>query len=115
MPKGIELVDVDAHPLQVADKILEASLVYASSLHGIIFAHALNRPCVFVKPQMDEPMIKCEDYYASVGMTFPKPLERIDDIDYKASPDSTPDLKYDKNDFIFPSINALTEMGTIQK
>lgn len=115
LPKGIELVDVDVHPVQLANKIQESGLVYASSLHGIIFAHALNRPCVFVKPQTDEPIIKYEDYYASVDITFPKPIESIYDIDYKTSPDSPADLKYDKNDFMFPSINILMEMGIIQQ
>jgi len=114
LPKGIELVDIDAHPLQVAGNIQKARLVYASSLHGIIFAHALNRPCVFVKPQTEELIIKYEDYYASVDLTCPKPLESIFEIDFKRSPDSPPDLKYDQRDFMFPSIHSLMEMGIVQ-
>src|SRR5690606_38420197 len=54
LPKGITLVDIDAEPLELARTIREANLVYASSLHGIIFAHALERPCVWVKPQTEE-------------------------------------------------------------
>jgi pyruvyltransferase len=114
-PRGIEVVDVDVQPVQLANKIQEAGLVYASSLHGIIFAHALNRPCVFVKPQTDEPMIKYEDYYTSVDITYRKPIESIYDIDYKTSPDSPADLKYDKKDFMFPSVDSLMEMGIIQQ
>jgi len=114
LPKGIEFVDIDTHPIQLAKKIQESKLVYSSSLHGIIFAHALNRPCVFVKPQTDEPMIKYEDYYASVDISFPKPISSIYDIDFKTSPNSPCDLKYNKEDFIFPTIIILKELGLIQ-
>jgi pyruvyltransferase len=114
LPKGIEFVDIDAHPIQLANKIQESSLVYSSSLHGIIFAHALNRPCVFIKPQTDEPMIKYKDYYASVDIVFPKPLPSIYDVGFKKIPDSPPDLKYNIEDFIFPPISLLKEIGLTQ-
>lgn len=114
LPKGIELVDIDAHPIQLANKIQESGLVYSSSLHGIVFAHALNRPCVFVKPQTDESIIKYADYYASVDLEFQKPIENIYDLDHKRWPNSPPDLKYKKEDLAFPSIRYLKEVGVYQ-
>jgi hypothetical protein len=110
LPKAIKIVNIDSHPIDLAHKIQSSSLVYSSSLHGVIFAHALNRPCVLVKPQTDEPIIKYRDYYASVDLPFQKPLESIYDVDFKKSPDSPPDLKYTREDFSFPSVSFLKEM-----
>ena len=107
----MSLVDIDAHPLDVFRKIEEAELVYSSSLHGIIFAHALNRPCVFVKPQTEEPILKYKDYYASINQDYVEPLDSIYDVNYKSSPMSPLSLDYRKEDFVFPSIKSLIELG----
>jgi len=113
LPRGIEFVDVDLRPHQLAKEIAKASLVYSSSLHGMIFAHALNRPCVLVRPQTDEPLVKYEDYCASVDIPFIKPLASIYDASFLNSPDSPPDLKYAREDFYFPSIELLAERGIL--
>ena len=111
LPSNMSLVDIDAHPLDVFRKIEEAELVYSSSLHGIIFAHALNRPCVFVKPQTEEPILKYKDYYASINQDYIEPLDSIYDANYKSSPISPLSLNYKKEDFIFPSLKSLIELG----
>ena len=114
LPKGIRLVNIDSKPVDLAYEIQSSRLVYSSSLHGIIFAHALNRPCVMVKPQTDEPLIKYEDYFASMDLTFKKPLDNINNVNFKQSPDSPPDLKYSEEDFLFPSIQHLIDHGIAQ-
>jgi pyruvyltransferase len=111
LPKGIELVDIDCHPLHLANCIQSASLVFSSSLHGVIFSHALDRPCVLVRPHTNEPIIKYKDYFASVNLKFPKLLEDIHDVDFKKCPNSPPSLKYTLEDFFFPTIDFLKEQG----
>lgn len=115
LPRGISFVDIDSEPLKLAKMISAAELVYSSSLHGIIFAHALNRPCVFVRPQTDEPLLKFEDYFMSVGIKYEKPLDSIYEFDYLTSPNSPPDLNYGLEEFYFPSADYLTDNGIIVK
>lgn len=110
MPKGIRLVDIDARPAQIAEAILGAELVYASSLHGVIFAHALNRPCVLVQPAQ-QALLKYEDYFAAVGLPFPKPLPFIQDADFRTAPVSPADLSFREEDFIFPEVALLRDAG----
>src|SRR5690606_35834836 len=62
-PKGVKVVNIDSNPEKLARQILNAKVVYASSLHGIIFSHALQKECIFVRPQSEEPIFKYEDYY----------------------------------------------------
>lgn len=111
LPKGIRFVDIDAAPEAVAREIIGAELVYASSLHGVIFAHALHRPCVLVRPQTVEPMLKYEDYYASVGLALPKPLDDIWQANLASAPSSPADVSYGEDDFVFPSIELLRKAG----
>jgi hypothetical protein len=111
LPKGICLVDIDNRPRDVARAILSAELVYSSSLHGIIFAHALGRPCVFVGPQTEEPLIKYEDYFASIGRAMPRPLTSIHDARSSRAPDSPIDLRYTEEDFVWPSLEELVAHG----
>ena len=113
LPKGIRLVDIDNHPRDVAHAILSAELVYSSSLHGIIFAHALGRPCIFVAPQTKEPMLKYEDYFASIGLPMPKPLASILDVRPSRTPDSPIDLRYAREDFVWPGLEELVTHGIV--
>lgn len=78
IPTGIEFVDIDATPADVARRIMEAELVFTSSLHGIIFSHALGRPCVPVRPQTEEPGFKYQDYFLSMGLDQPVFLDGIE-------------------------------------
>ena len=98
----------------VAKQIQKAECVYSSSLHGIIFAHSLGRPCVFVRPMTKEPMLKYEDYFLSVGLSPPKPLDSIADADFATSPTSPPTLSVDLNQIVFPAEAELIARGIIQ-
>lgn len=111
LPSGIRFVDIDSDPRDVALAVIGAELVYTSSLHGIIFAHALGRPCMWVRPQTDEPMLKYEDYYASVGLDLPKPLDSIWDASTASAPISPADIRYQEDDFVFPDIEFLRDAG----
>lgn len=67
------VLDVDQAPRVFARQIAEAETVYSSSLHGVIFAHALGRPAALVAPRTAEPEIKYRDYFASVGLKWRTP------------------------------------------
>lgn len=68
------VVDVDASPLEFGRDIARSEIVYSSSLHGVIFAHALGRPAVLVAPRTSESEFKYRDYFASVGLKWQTPL-----------------------------------------
>lgn len=114
VPAAMRVVDIDNNPLLIARNIQSAECVYSSSLHGLIFAHALGRPCVFVRPESDEPLLKFEDYFLSVGLAFPKPLDTIGDADFAATPTSPASLSFDAQAIIFPSEELLKGRGIIQ-
>ena len=63
---GYEIVLPTEHPLQVAEKISKASFVVTTSLHGRIFADALEIP-VFSVETLREPSFKFMDYASSIG------------------------------------------------
>lgn len=107
LPRGLKYIDIDNPAAKIAEQILSSEVVYSSSLHGIIFAHALNRPCVFVRPQTTEPLVKYLDYYESIDMPMPIPLSSIHEIDFARAPLSPAGLKYAKNDFMFPDLEFL--------
>ncbi len=64
------VVDIDATPLSVATEIARAEVVHTSSLHGLIWAHALGRDALLVQPRTAESAFKYEDYFASVNAPF---------------------------------------------
>jgi pyruvyltransferase len=110
LPPSMRMVDVDATPTRLGRQILGAELVYSSSLHGIIFAHALNRPCVLVRPAR-QGLMKYEDYFASVGLPFKAPLGSIHEADFGAAPTSPAEVVFREEDFVFPDISLLREAG----
>ena len=112
-PKGISLIDIDNAPINVAKNIMSCELVYSSSLHGLIFAHALGRPCVFVAPKTEEPLFKYEDYYASIGVPMPSPLDRIESRQMFAKPTSPVEVRYSRETFEFPEPDVLREYGVL--
>ena len=114
VPRGIHILDIDNSPLRIARQIQRAECVYSSSLHGIIFAHAIGRPCVFVRPATEEPLLKFEDYYLSVGLMPPKPLDSIADAKLTTAPTSPAILSLDPNQITFPDTNWLKERGIIE-
>jgi len=106
-PKEIKVVNIDNSPYKIAKEILKAKVVYASSLHGIVFAHALNKPCVFVKPQSDEPLFKYRDYYLSIGHELPEGLKDIYDVNFLRDKPLIMNKPIGLNDFYFPKIDTL--------
>lgn len=64
------LINIDDTPENVAVQIARAEVVYTSSLHGLIWAHALGRPACLVTPQTEESEFKYRDYLQSVGLSF---------------------------------------------
>lgn len=114
-PKGIKLVNIDNHPLKVAKEILKAKVVYASSLHGIIFSHALGKECIFVRPQSEEPIFKYRDYYYSIGLDLPVPLPDIYSTNFLTNKATVLGECINMNDFYFPDSNTLVRKGVILK
>ena len=112
-PKGLKIVNIDNSPKTIAKEILNAKVVYTSSLHGIIFSHALNKECIFVKPQSDEPIFKYEDYFLSVGLDLPMPLTDIYQINFKTDEGSFLVKPIGLKDFYFPEISFLKKSGII--
>jgi len=113
LPKEIKLVDIDNDPQVVARSILKSKLVYASSLHGIIFSHSLGVPCIYVKPQTEEPEFKFIDYYESVNLPYKKPLSSIASFDFQRDSDTPADIRVIESDFYFPTVEELTSRGII--
>ena len=113
-PKGIKVVNIDMHPKKLAKEILNAKVVYSSSLHGIIFSHALNKPCVFVKPQTNEPIFKYRDYYLSIGQELPEAINDIDSINFFTDKPSLLSRTIGIDDFYFPSLNELDQYGIVK-
>jgi pyruvyltransferase len=110
VPKGMQLIDIDNDPVAVARKIQDVELLYTSSLHGMIFAHALGRPCVLIRPLTPEGELKYQDYMASVGLTW-RPWVPLDDARRSPSPTSPVDLEYQPADFALPTIETLRTLG----
>lgn len=112
-PKGIRVVSIDNSPKVIAKEILNAKVVYTSSLHGIIFSHALNKECIFVKPQSDEPIFKYEDYYLSIGLELPVALENIYSVNFKKDEGTVLQKPIGINDFYFPDTSELKKKGIL--
>ena len=108
-PKGIDVVSVDSSPKKIAKKILNAKIIYTSSLHGIIFSHALKKPCVFIKPQSNEPMFKYEDYFLSVGLDFIDPIKDIFSLNFTLDKPSFLNKKIGIDNFYFPNKELLID------
>lgn len=113
VPPGIHIIDIDNIPLRIAHQIQRAECVYSSSLHGIVFSHALKRPCVLVRPATQEPMLKFEDYFLSVGINPPIPLDSIADAKFARAPTSPAALTVDIAEIVFPSEAQLRSRGVI--
>jgi len=112
-PNGIKVVNIDNKPETIAQEIMNAKVVYASSLHGIIFSHALNKPCVFVQPQSEEPIFKYRDYFLSIGMDMPKPIKSIYELNFVTDQQTILKRAVTQDDFHFPSKKELKLAGIV--
>jgi pyruvyltransferase len=111
LPDTMHFIDIDADPLDVGREILTCEIVLSSSLHGIVFAHALGRTAVLVRPGTREPLSKFEDYYLSVDLPFKPPLDSVDEFSGLIHDQSPPTLRYEREDFFFPPLSELKERG----
>ena len=67
---GFSIVLPGLTPREVAQEIAQSQLVVTTSLHGLVFANALDRPCQFIAPPADEPTFKYRDYCGSLGVDY---------------------------------------------
>jgi pyruvyltransferase len=67
----ILFIDVQAEPMSVFESISQCELIFSSSLHGIIFAHALGCRAAWIEPsdRVVGKGFKFYDYYMSLGIT----------------------------------------------
>jgi pyruvyltransferase len=100
VPSALRLIDIDNEPVDVAKQIQEAELLYTSSLHGLIFAHALGRPCVLIRPLTEESELKYQDYLASVHVPW-RPWRSLDEAR----------RSYEAADFALPTLSTLRAQG----
>ncbi|HIB49056.1 MAG TPA: polysaccharide pyruvyl transferase family protein [Flavobacteriaceae bacterium] len=108
-PKEIKFVSIDNEPKRLAVEILKSSVVYTSSLHGIIFSHALKKECVFVAPQTEEPIFKYQDYFLSINQKLPEPIKHIYDFNFSKDKTTFLDKEIGIDQFYFPSKEELTK------
>mgnify|MGYP001038776272 CR=1 FL=1 len=78
--------DAPGHWLDFVDEIAGASLVVASSLHGLIVAEAYGVPAVWAKfsDRITGGDFKYLDFYASIGKTGQHPVKVAGDDDFPA-------------------------------
>jgi pyruvyltransferase len=104
------VVRIDADPVRLAQEIARAEFVFTSSLHGLIFAHALGRPARLVSPGSSEPLIKYQDYFASIGLRW-RTLVDIDEAVRSPKDDSPVSLPHSLGDVRLPPLEELLEAG----
>lgn len=105
-----DVVDIDATVPEIGREIRRAELVYTSSLHGLVFAHALGRPAVLVTPRSDEPAFKYDDYLLSIGER-PGSAGSLDEALARPAPLSPPDVSAAIEAISLPDLSELAEYG----
>jgi len=86
---GIDVINIlNADPIEVVDDIVRHDIVFSSSLHGLIVAHAYNIPAVWLKlsDKLVGDDIKFRDHYAALGIeakSFEKPCAEAIELAYK--------------------------------
>ncbi|MDF2116067.1 polysaccharide pyruvyl transferase family protein [Roseiarcaceae bacterium H3SJ34-1] len=66
----ILFIDISLDPMNVFEKICQCELIFSSSLHGLIFAHALGRRAAWIEAsdRLVGKGFKFYDYFLSVGV-----------------------------------------------
>ncbi|WP_040251231.1 polysaccharide pyruvyl transferase family protein [Psychroserpens mesophilus] len=114
-PKQFKIINIDNKPDVIAKEFLKSKVIYTSSLHGIIFAHALEKPCVFVKPQSDEPLFKYRDYFLSIDLELPEGLKDIHSSNFLLDKPTVKTKNVGIDDFYFPSLDSLKNTGYLEE
>lgn len=111
--KDITVITPDMPPELFVNEIAKATYVYSSSLHGIIFAHALGRPCTLTTPLTAEPEIKYRDYFASIGLPWRTPLSFYDSL--RLPENEVIPVPNSMKDFDFPTFEELLSLDIAEK
>jgi hypothetical protein len=105
----VEIVDVFADAEDTLRRIRGASVVYSSSLHGLIAAEAFGVPAVWV--EFSDRVIgggfKFRDYYCASGRTPPAPLDWRRRVSYLARADA-PEIRLPDLDALETTLQAMT-------
>lgn len=113
LPRDVEYVDIDARPRDVARVIATAEVVYASSLHGVVFAHALGRPCVPFHPGPAEHLDKYADHLLALGLPWHGTLPDLD-VALRAPVGSPVDTARVLAALELPTFAELTRFGVVE-
>ena len=105
---SLHVISVDAEPADFVREIARSEYVYSSSLHGVIFAHSIGRPCTLVAPRNPEPVIKYRDYFASIGLSWEPPRD-IEEALQAVKAQVVDGVPNDLHDFDFPDRSRLIE------
>lgn len=111
---GIKFLNIDSNPVDLAKKILDCEIVYTSSLHGIVFAHSLQRPVVFVRPRTHEPLFKYQDYFSSIEKVLPTPRDGFGQERNISSPISPICVRDVINSFKLTPLEHLRDFGCLE-
>ncbi len=68
---GFDVLPPTLSPIVLANRVRDSSFVMSSSLHGLVFAHALGVPAQLIsigQSEHKEPGFKYNDYLLSVGL-----------------------------------------------
>ena len=71
--EGVHIINIKKKPQEVGIEIAKCETVLSSSLHGLIFADALEIPNMHIrlKKELPEGNFKFEDYYSAYGLKDP--------------------------------------------
>jgi hypothetical protein len=75
--KGVRIINVFNHPLDVIEQIAQCEAIYSTSLHGLIIADSLQIPNAWIRgcAEVAERDFKFRDYYSIFGIENPAPIE----------------------------------------
>ncbi len=110
--RDYEVISIDADPLDIAKSICRSEFVYTSSLHGLIWAHALNRLALLVAPRTGEALHKYKDYYQSIDRPF-EITDSIENAVRRKKSESPLDIQRYIDQIVLPTKAELTAAGVI--
>lgn len=110
--RSYAVVSIDATPRMIAEEIGRAEFVYTSSLHGLVWAHALGRPARLVSPQTEESLHKYQDYFLSIGQPF-ESAASIDEALRGPKPTSPIDVSSHVDGIVLPTLQELKTAGVV--
>ena len=107
------IIDIDAPALEVGRRIARSEVVVSSSLHGIIWAHALGRPVRPVGPPKGEAPFKFHDYFASIGAVY-RPATSVEEALREPIPAVPEGVGAAIEGIVLPDADALRSRGVLR-